>query len=121
MVVLGRSTSVVEGSGGGIYLDDGELFRPNWEVQKRLVSCTVLWRSTKNLFGDNNEVASPRFCKTILVAILVVVIIPIAIAITIAISSIPLILVLKGTLIIKPPGPNPKFSEYIFKRSQYIL
>ena len=24
-------------------------------------------------------------------------------------------------LIKKPPGPNPKFSEYIFKRGQYIL
>ena len=24
-------------------------------------------------------------------------------------------------LIKKPPGPNPKFSEYIFQRGQYIL
>ena len=33
----------------------------------------------------------------------------------------PFIRLLKVLLIIKPPSPNPKFSEYIFKRGQYIL
>ena len=32
----------------------------------------------------------------------------------------PFIRLLKVLLIIKPPSPNPKFSEYIFKRGQYI-
>ena len=33
----------------------------------------------------------------------------------------PLMRLLKVPPIIKKPGPNPKFSEYIFKRGQYIL
>ena len=33
----------------------------------------------------------------------------------------PFMRLLKVLPIIKPPSPNPKFSEYIFKRGQYIL
>ena len=36
-------------------------------------------------------------------------------------QSTPFIRLLKVLLIIKPPSPNPKFSEYIFKRGRYIL